>query len=133
MAIMATGDVFQSAQRCDTAIPIYDSVPQSSPIRRTADLQIAHCLQTLDKPDEAAAKVETVLNADPNDVGAAIELGNIYRANNEFAKAADAYTRGVDAMGPAIERRLAHLLLPWRRLRTQQAVAEGGSRLSKRH
>jgi tetratricopeptide (TPR) repeat protein len=101
MAIMATGDVFQSAQRCDTAIPIYDSVAKSSPIRRNADLQIGHCLQRMDKPEEAAAKVESVLDADPGDVEAAVELGNIYRANSEFAKAADAYTRGVEAIGQA--------------------------------
>ena len=95
---IAIGDAFQGVQRCDEAIPIYDSVPKTTSLRRNADLQIGNCLVTLDKPDEAATYIKRVVDADPTDVEAATELGNVYRANNRFSEAADAYTRGIAAI-----------------------------------
>ncbi len=37
--------------------------------------------------------------ADPDDIEASIELGNIYRSNDRFADAAAAYSRGINAVG----------------------------------
>lgn len=98
LADMATGDVLQASSRCDEAIVSYERVPETLALRRNADLQIAACLQDLDKPDKAVRYVERVLNGDPNDVEAAVMLGDIYRAIDEFAKAADAYSRGIAAL-----------------------------------
>ena len=98
LADMATGDVLQSASRCDEAIVAYGRVPETLALRRNADLQIAACLQDLDKPEKAVRYVERVLNADPNDIEAAIMLGDIYRAIDKFAEAADAYSRGIAAI-----------------------------------
>jgi tetratricopeptide (TPR) repeat protein len=95
---MATGDVLQASNRCDEAIVSYERVPENLALRRNADLQIAACLQDLDKPDKAVRYVERVLNADPSDVEAAVMLGDIYRAIDKFAQAADAYGRGIKAI-----------------------------------
>ena len=67
--------------------------------------------------------------ADPKDVEALIALGNVYRSRKDFAKAAEVYTRAIDAIDEARPRLLGALLLPRHRLRAHQAVAEGGSRL----
>ena len=98
LADMATGDVLQASNRCDEAIVSYERVPENLALRRNADLQIAACLQDLDKPDKAVRYVERVLNADPSDVEAAVMLGDIYRAIDKFAQAADAYGRGIKAI-----------------------------------
>ncbi len=98
LADMAIGDVLQASSRCDEAIVSYQRVPETLPVRRNADLQIAACLQDLDKPDKAVRYAERVLNADPGDVEAAVILGDIYRAIDKFAEAADAYGRGIAAI-----------------------------------
>ncbi len=98
LADMATGDVLQAASRCDEAIVAYERVPEALALRRNADLQIAACLQDLGKPEKAVRYVERVLNADPNDIEAAVTLGDIYRAIDKFTQAADAYSLGIAAI-----------------------------------
>jgi len=95
LVTMAIGDVFQSVGRCDEAIAIYETVPNTASLRRNADIQIGNCLQTLERPEDAAKYIERVVAANPRDVEAAIELGNVYRLDDRFAEAADAYTRGI--------------------------------------
>jgi Flp pilus assembly protein TadD len=48
--------------------------------------------------DEAATQIKRVLDADPNDIQAAIALGNLYRGHDRYAEAADAFTVGVKAI-----------------------------------
>ena len=98
LADMAIGDVMQGASRCDEAIIAYERVPETLALRRTADLQIAACLQSLDKPEKAVRYVERVLNNAPDDIEAAIMLGDIYRAIDKFPEAADAYSRAIAAI-----------------------------------
>ena len=98
LADMAIGDVLQAAARCDEAIVAYERVPDTVGLRRNADLQIAACLQDTDKPAQAVRYVERVLNANPKDIEAAVVLGDIYRAIDKFAEAADAYGRGIAAI-----------------------------------
>ncbi len=95
LAEMAVGDILQAASRCDEAITAYQEVPKDAALRRNSDLQIANCLQVLNRPEEAITYAERVLDADPSDIEAAIELGNIYRATDKFEEAAKAYSRGV--------------------------------------
>jgi tetratricopeptide (TPR) repeat protein len=98
LADMAIGDVLQASDRCDDSIASYERVPQNLALRRNADLQIAACLQALGHPEKAVSHVESVLNADPNDIEAAVMLGDIYRAINKFPDAAKAYSRGIAAI-----------------------------------
>jgi tetratricopeptide (TPR) repeat protein len=96
---VALGDVFQSVGRCQDAVPLYESVPPSTHIRRNADLQTGICLETLDKRDQATKYFKRVLAANPNDGDAALELGNNYRAQDRFADAIVAYTDAIKALG----------------------------------
>ncbi len=98
LADMAVGDVLQASSRCDEAIVSYGRVPETIALRRNADLQIAACLQDLNKPEQAVRYAERVLNADPTDIEAAVVLGDIYRAIDRFAEAADAYSHGIAAI-----------------------------------
>ncbi|WP_295812858.1 tetratricopeptide repeat protein, partial [uncultured Nitratireductor sp.] len=65
---------------------------------RNADLQIASCYQAMEKPGEAARYIERVLAKYPKDFEAAVELGNVYRADDRFADAAEAYGKGIAAL-----------------------------------
>ena len=98
LATMAIGDVFQGAGRCEDAIAIYETVPRAASLRRNADIQMGNCLEALDQTDKAVAIVKRVVDANPNDFEAAVELGNLYRSDNRFAEAAEAYGRGIAAI-----------------------------------
>jgi tetratricopeptide (TPR) repeat protein len=95
LSTMAIGDIFQAVDRCADAIKVYDTIPKAANIRRNADIQTGSCLASLDKPDEGAIYIKRVVDTDPDDIEAAIELGNIYRASSRFDDAATAYTRGI--------------------------------------
>jgi tetratricopeptide (TPR) repeat protein len=95
---VALGELFQRVDRCEKAIDVFAKVPDNSPIRRNASIQSAMCLDSLGRSDEAAAQIKRVVDADPNDIQAAIALGNLYRGHDRYADAADAFTVGVKAM-----------------------------------
>jgi tetratricopeptide (TPR) repeat protein len=94
---IAIGDAFQGSERCLDAIEIYDAVPAGSRLRRNADLAIGSCLQILERYDDAIRYFVRLVDADPDDAEAAVQLGNVYRADDRFIEAADAYSRALAA------------------------------------
>ena len=98
LATVALGDIFQRADQCQEAIHIYEQVRQTSALQRNAAIQTGICLDALGQTEEGAARIKRVIDADPQDIEAAIALGNIYRAHDRFAEAGDAYTIGIDAL-----------------------------------
>lgn len=92
---LATGDVFQSARDCEKAITIYKTIPETSKLRRNSQVQLGNCLAITDQTDEGAAAIKSVVDADPSDIEAVVALGNLYRARDRFAEAAEAYSRGI--------------------------------------
>ena len=99
---MAIGDVLASASRCADAIALYNTVPQSDPLRRNADLQTGLCLDDLDRKSAATPYFKRVVAANPDDVEATIDLGNNYRAQNRFAQAAAVYSRAIKLTGASV-------------------------------
>jgi tetratricopeptide (TPR) repeat protein len=58
----------------------------------------------MERYDEAVSYFVRLVDADPTDAEAAVQLGNVYRADNRFIEAADAYSRALGAgAGPASE------------------------------
>ncbi len=100
LTTMAIGDIFLAVNRCQDAIPIYDTIPLSAAIRRNADLQTGLCLENMNKPADAVKYFRRILAANPNDIETAVELGNDYRTQNRFDEAVVAYTRAIKVLGP---------------------------------
>jgi tetratricopeptide (TPR) repeat protein len=95
---VALAELFQRVDQCDKAIEIFAKVPDASPIRRNASIQSALCLDSLGRTEEAAAEIKRALKANPDDIQAAVALGNLYRGHDRYADAADAFTIGVEAI-----------------------------------
>jgi Flp pilus assembly protein TadD len=95
LVVVALGDIFQGTGNCQKAVKIYATVPEGSPLRRNSEIQTGNCLDTLDKPDDAASHMRKVVEADPSDLDAVIALGNVYRGHDRFPEAADAYSLGI--------------------------------------
>ncbi|MCX5497494.1 tetratricopeptide repeat protein [Kaistia dalseonensis] len=99
LMIMALGDMTQNDQQFERSIPIFESVPKSSPLRRNADLQIALSLDALGRSPEAIKRLSKLVAANPRDFEALTTLGTIYRSNKRFTEATDVYTKAIGAIG----------------------------------
>jgi tetratricopeptide (TPR) repeat protein len=64
-------------------------------MRGVAENQMALLLQTLGKPDEAVALIQSSMKNRPGDASAVETLGDIYRAQKKWLESADAYSRSI--------------------------------------
>jgi tetratricopeptide (TPR) repeat protein len=83
---------------CDVANKAYERVLPNSPLHRYAQIQLAINLDSLDRTDEAKARLEKLIAANPGDLEAIMALGNILRGRKQFAECADVYSKGVDTI-----------------------------------
>lgn len=98
LAIVTLADVYDRLKQAERANDTYEMVPEGSALRHSAELQMALNLEQLDRKDEAIQKLEKVIATDPKDIDALNALGNVYRARKNFNKAAETYTRALDAI-----------------------------------
>jgi tetratricopeptide (TPR) repeat protein len=99
LALVALGDLFETLKKYDLAIDTYDRVPNTSPLRRKAQIQRALNLDILDKKDEARERLAALVQEMPNDIEGLFAYGNVLRANKRYAEACDVYTRLLKEMG----------------------------------
>ncbi|MFC3694975.1 tetratricopeptide repeat protein [Chenggangzhangella methanolivorans] len=96
MALVTLADLYDQLNQYADAIDVYDRVPESSALKRNADIQSAMDLDRLDKTDKAKAQLKKLIDADPTDQEAIVALGNIERGREQFKEAADTYSKAVD-------------------------------------
>ncbi|QGM46361.1 tetratricopeptide repeat protein [Methylocystis heyeri] len=95
LAIFTLADIYERLKQVETAIDLYDSVPESSPLRINADVQAALLLETLGKSKEASEHLQTVVEAHPKDADALTALANLQRSRKLFAESAATYSRAL--------------------------------------
>ncbi|HEY8578818.1 MAG TPA: tetratricopeptide repeat protein, partial [Beijerinckiaceae bacterium] len=95
MAIVSLGDLYERIKQGERAIDVYETMPESSPLRASADLQIGLVLETLDRKDEAQQHLEDIIARSPKDPDALLALANLQRTRKLFADAAETYTRAL--------------------------------------
>ncbi len=93
------GDIYESMNSYQRSIDAYDAIDKTSVLKPNADLEVAVNLQRLEKKDEAKVRLKALIAADPKDYDAQVTLGNLYRNNEEFAPAADAYNAAIALIG----------------------------------
>ena len=99
LPLLALADLFESLKKPQLAIAAYQKVPEESPLRRDAEIQLAMDLDTLDKSDEAKAHLQKLVAERPSDLEAIMALGNVLRGRKDFGACAEVYTKGIDAIG----------------------------------
>jgi tetratricopeptide (TPR) repeat protein len=95
LALLSLADLYEQLKKPELAIKVYERVPQTSPLRRNADIQMAMNLDSLDKVDDASAHLEKLIAQRPNDLEAIIALGNLQRGHKMFAECAETYGKGI--------------------------------------
>ncbi len=90
------GDIYVDTRQFENAISAYDLIPAESPLRMSADTEIAVNLQRLERTKDAQAKLKDVIARDSSSFEVLVTLGNIHRGNEEYALASEAYTKALD-------------------------------------
>ncbi len=95
LALLSLADLYEQMKNPQLAIKVYEHVPQNSPLRRNAEIQLAANLDTLDRTDEAKQRLQKLITERPDDVEAIMALGNILRGRKMFDECAKVYSKGI--------------------------------------
>jgi tetratricopeptide (TPR) repeat protein len=104
LALSLFGDRLEAAERLDDAIAVYQRIPASSSLYLNARQQIAQNLQKQKKPDEALTVLRSTLKGTADDVEIHASIGDVLRSQEEYADAAEAYTRAIKLIGKPEDR-----------------------------
>jgi tetratricopeptide (TPR) repeat protein len=88
-------DIYERLKQEEAAIDLYDSVPETDPLRVNADVQASLLLETLGKTKEASDHLQAVVDAHPKDADALTALANLQRSRKLFTESAATYSRAL--------------------------------------
>lgn len=94
-AAIALGGLYERMNNPQRAIEALEQVPETSPLKRDAEIQIALNFNAMEKVDEARAHLEALIKQDPSDLEAVTSLGNVLRAHKMFDEAEKVYSDGI--------------------------------------
>jgi tetratricopeptide (TPR) repeat protein len=100
LAKIELADRYESLGKFDEAIDVYRTVSTDSPYKPAAEVQMAVDLNRDGKNAPATAALLEITNAHPDDVSAWTSLGDVYRAAENYAAAADAYDHAIKLLNP---------------------------------
>jgi tetratricopeptide (TPR) repeat protein len=92
---LALAELYETLKKPQFAIKVYQQVPESSPLRRNADIQLALNLDASDRTDEAKKILDKLVAKNATDADAIMALGNVLRGRKQFAECADAYGKSI--------------------------------------
>jgi tetratricopeptide (TPR) repeat protein len=98
-ATLLIGDVYVDQQNFDAAIDTYEAIDDTSPISFAGKLRIASALHELDRKEQAFELLEGLVDAEPERIQALVQLGNLLRRDEDYARAEGAYSRAVERLG----------------------------------
>ncbi len=103
LATFTLADIYERLKQEEAAIDLYDSVPNTSPLRVTADVQASLLMETLGESKEASEHLLAVVDAHPKDADALTALANLQRSRKLFTESAATYTRALN-LQPKVEK-----------------------------
>ncbi|MCP5081446.1 MAG: tetratricopeptide repeat protein [Alphaproteobacteria bacterium] len=89
------GDIYEDTKRYQHAIDAYKKVPTTSSLRPNADIRIAINYDRIGNFEEAEKRLTAQIEADGKSFKPALNLGNLLRGHEKFAKAAEFYTAAI--------------------------------------
>jgi tetratricopeptide (TPR) repeat protein len=98
LARITLAEIFERSKQYEKSIELLSGVPDTSPLKRNAEIQIGFDYNSLDRVDEARAHLSALIEADPSDLEAVTALGNVLRVRKMFNEAAEVYTRGIETL-----------------------------------
>src|SRR5258708_4372771 len=96
LAQLSLADLYEAMKKPELAIKIYERVPASSPLKRNAEIQLAHDLDALERTEEAKKHLEKLIASKPDDMEAIIGLATIQRERKQYEGCAESYGKAID-------------------------------------
>ncbi len=100
LATVTLADIYARLKQHEEAIDVYESVPDSSPLKASAEVQTGLSLDTLGRSDEAIKHLREIIADHPKDLDALTTLGNLEREKKQYAEALGTYTSALGLLGP---------------------------------
>ena len=95
LAAVTVANLLSDMKQNEAAIRAYESVPKTSPMRESAEIQAALEVDTLGRSAEATTRMKAIVEAYPGDPDAWSSLGSLQRAAKNFGDAAKSYDRAI--------------------------------------
>jgi tetratricopeptide (TPR) repeat protein len=99
LAAVTVADLYEQLKQNRAAIDAYDMVPETSPMRISANIQAGLSLDALGRSDDAVKKLKEIVAANPKDIDALSALGSLQRSAKKFDDASETYTKAIDLLG----------------------------------
>jgi tetratricopeptide (TPR) repeat protein len=101
LAQLLLTDVLSAQKKPEASLAILAEIPPSSPYSWSARLRIAANLETLNRTDEAIARLKEMSTEAPRRASADMQLGDLLRAKKRFAEAVEAYNEAMRRLSAA--------------------------------
>lgn len=95
LAGLTLADLYEQMKQPEKAIEVYLKVPDSSPLKSNAEVQLAVNLDATDKFDDARKHLTDLIKSDPKDLDAIVALGGIERGRKMFGDCATTYGQAI--------------------------------------
>jgi tetratricopeptide (TPR) repeat protein len=94
--LLQLASVAEQQEDSDGAIELYKKIPEASPLKRAAEMQLGLNLADLKRYDEAIPHLKKLVAADPSDMRAYLSLGGVYASKEDFKSAAETYDQAAE-------------------------------------
>lgn len=95
VAAIALAGLFDRMGRFERSIEVLSGVPDTSPLKRDAEIQVGINYNALENLEESRAHLAALVESDPSDLDAVTALGNVLRSHKLFEEAEEAYSKGI--------------------------------------
>jgi tetratricopeptide (TPR) repeat protein len=93
------GQLYDGAGQHELANAIYDALPATSLLKPMATVRVADNLDAMGDRTEAIRRLTNISATNPRDLDAISVLGDLLRADKQYAASADAYTKALAVTG----------------------------------
>jgi tetratricopeptide (TPR) repeat protein len=97
-ALVQLAAVAEQQKDGERAISFYKRIPDASPLKEVAELQLGLNLADLNRNDEAIAHLKKLVEARPDEMRGYLALGGVYSSKEDFRAAADLYDKAVERL-----------------------------------
>ncbi|HTQ25116.1 MAG TPA: tetratricopeptide repeat protein, partial [Candidatus Binataceae bacterium] len=104
LARLVLADRYENLQKYDDAIATYRDMDHDGPYWPAASVQAAVDLGKLKRYDEAVSELQRLAKDRPDDLAVWTALGDIYRDEEKYTEAADAYDRAIKTLNPVADK-----------------------------
>ena len=95
LAAVTVANLLADMKQPEAAIKAYESVPKTSPMRESSEIQVAMILDEAGHGDEAMKRMNAIVAEHPEDPDAWSSLGSLQRSAKKFDDAAKSYDKAI--------------------------------------